>query len=311
MGRVKVIKGGIMTTIQDLGRFGYQSWGVPQSGAMDTSAFSLGNIALGNSTNAPGLECTIDGPTLKMEDDAVLCITGADMSPTIDGRPCPLWQTVYVPQGAILEFQRLRSGCRSYINFRGGLINPLILGSASAFFKEAGRQKVKSGDVLLTGNSPGGPVEVVIPEELRNIPFGNQVIRALPGPQDNLFNQEAQRVFWTSEFQVSEQANRMGYRLVGPAIKSENTLSVLSQGIPLGAIQVDGEGTPIVLLRDRQTVGGYPVIATVITVDVDLFAQLKPGDTLHFKPVMLEQAVGLLQERTNQMKAFQKLIDKI
>ncbi|MCL6448171.1 MAG: biotin-dependent carboxyltransferase family protein [Armatimonadetes bacterium] len=310
MGTVKVIDGGALTTIQDLGRFGYQSYGVPQSGAMDSFAFSLGNIALGNPENTPGLECTVSGPVLEMQSDEILCITGGDMGATVNGDPCPMWRTVHVKKGSVLSFQGLKSGCRTYICFRGGIRCPFVLGSASTFLKASmggldGRE-LRSGDFLFIEGGPAGYKEVAVPHAVRAGIVNSPEIRVLMGPQDDLFSAGAVATFLGSQYQVGVQADRMGYRLSGPAVKCGDTLSVFSQGTPLGGIQIDGEGVPIVLLRDRQTVGGYPVIATVISVDVDLFAQLKPGDMVRFAPVSLQEAATLYKERLRVKNEFRE-----
>ncbi|MHB8917529.1 MAG: 5-oxoprolinase subunit C family protein [Desulfocucumaceae bacterium] len=311
IGTVKVIDGGALTTIQDLGRFGYQAYGVPQSGAMDGCAFRLGNIALGNPENSPGLECTVAGPVLEMQDDQILCITGADMGASLDGTPCPMWRTVFAGKGSVLRFQGLKSGCRAYINFGGGISCPPVLGSASTFLMASiggmGGRELRAGDSLTTGGGTADFKDIAIPEDMRPGAGCNiQQIRVLTGPGDQLFSRQAVDVFLESRYHVSGRADRMGYRLSGPAVKNDNTLSVFSQGMPLGGVQVDGDGVPIVLLRDRQTVGGYPVIATVISVDVDLFAQLKPGDGVSFRAVTLPEAVALYRERQNRIELFKK-----
>jgi len=309
VGLVKVIEGGALTTVQDLGRFGYQSYGVPQCGALDAYSFSLGNIALGNPGNTPGLECTVTGPALEMLDDQVLCITGADLGPALDGQPCPSWRTVFAPRGLVLSFSGLKSGCRAYINFRGGIVCPPVLGSASTFLRASlggleGRE-LRPGDTFTTGGSFTVYKEVIIPEELLPPIGGSREIRALPGPGEDLFSPRGLEAFWGARYRVSHLADRMGYRLEGPPVEHQN-LSAYSRGIPLGAVQVDGEGSPIVLLRDRQTVGGYPVIATVISVDVDLFAQMLPGDEVRFRPVPLDEAVSLYRERSESLRLFKE-----
>lgn len=303
-----MIDGGALTTVQDLGRFGYQSWGVPQSGALDSYALRLGNIALGNPENCPGLECTVAGPVLEFQEDEDLCITGGDLGPVVDGLPCPMWRTVRVRRGSVLSFRGLVSGCRAYICFKGGVSCPPVLGSASTFVRASlggieGRA-LKSGDLLTVAGVPRGRTGVVIPEDMRTLAADGQEARVIMGPRDGLFSRRAVKAFLASEYRVGRQADRMGCRLEGPAVEIENTLSIYSEGMPLGGIQVDGQGSPIVLLRDRQTVGGYPVIATVISVDVDLFAQLKPGDRVRFRPVALPEAVKLLRESKEKLETL-------
>ena len=310
MGTMRVIEGGALTTIQDLGRMGYQSYGVPQSGALDFYSFSLGNSVLGNPLNTPGLECTVVGPVLEFLSDEVICITGADLGATIDGQPCPMWQTVRVNKGSVLSFQGLKWGCRAYLCIRGGIVCPSVLGSASTFVKASlggfqGRA-LKAGDLLLLGGFDEFR-ELAVPEELRINPVGETEVRVVVGPQEHLFDLPVVDLFLHSKYRVGLQADRMGYRLEGPAVLTDNTLSAFSQGMPLGGIQIDGRGSPTVLLRDRQTVGGYPVIATVIQADVDLFAQLKPGDQILFTPIAMSRATELYRERLNTLRGFREI----
>ncbi|MFZ5634391.1 MAG: biotin-dependent carboxyltransferase family protein [Bacillota bacterium] len=312
IGRVKVVDGGALTTVQDLGRPGYQSYGVPPGGAMDAAAFLLGNIALGNPENSPGLECTVVGPELEMEEDEIICITGGDLGPTLDGDPCPMWRTLQVRKGSVLRFRGLKSGCRAYVTFAGGIVCPPVLGSASTFLRASmgglsGRE-LRAGDVFFVDSSRPEKREVVIPPRIRPVIDPNPEVRVLPGPQENLFSRQAMDVFLTSGYRVGVQADRMGYRLAGPAVESSHNLSVYSRGIPLGGIQIDGEGAPIVALKDRQTVGGYPQIATVISADVDIFAQLKPGDGMQFKAVFLPEAHACYRDKMEGIRRFKETV---
>ncbi len=308
MGKIKVIEGGPLTTIQDLGRYGYQEKGVPNSGAMDPISFSLGNIALGNAANAPGLECTLPGLKLEFNDTEYICITGGDLLPILDGKSCPMWKTVKVKKGSVLTLSGIKKGCRAYVCFAGGLVCPSIMSSASTLLRAGlggynGRE-LRAGDMLAVISIPGKP-NVEVPDELRTKIFYPQEVRVIRGSGE-YFSHGANQVFLNSEYRIGMQCDRMGCRLEGPIVENSGNLSIFSQGVPLGAVQVDGEGIPTILLKDRQTTGGYPVIATVISVDICLFAHFKPGDKIFFRSISLNEATDLYRGKVSGIERFKK-----
>ncbi|KJS66095.1 MAG: hypothetical protein JL50_13145 [Peptococcaceae bacterium BICA1-7] len=314
MGLVRVIEGGALTTVQDLGRFGYQGSGIPVSGPMDRSALYLANAALGSPEGSPGLECTLSGPVLQLDSDELLCITGGELGVTLDGYPCPMWRPVPVRKNSVLSFSGPKKGLRSYICFKGGIRCPAVLGSSSTLLVASlggieGRE-LRAGDVFLTGGQSGSlPREAdrEIPAHLRtSVIEGCTEVRVLPGPQDNIFGPGARETFLASEYTVTSRADRMGYLLSGPPVPAEGLQAGYSRGIPLGGIQIDGQGLPIVALSDRQTVGGYPQIAVVISADMDLFAQLKPGDRIRFNAVTLDAAQEMWRQKILAMRQFKE-----
>jgi biotin-dependent carboxylase-like uncharacterized protein len=302
------IQPGPLTTVQDLGRFGYQQFGVPPSGALDNYAFRIGNILVGNDEGAASLEITLFGCWLRALQETTVAVTGADIAAAINGKPAPAWESIRLKSGDVLSFPQLKSGCRTYIAVARGIDVPGVMKSASTYVKAGiggfdGRA-LRAGDRVKarTGAASAAGARLAveyIPE------YENQItLRVIPGPQDNCFTGEGIHTFFTSEYIVSSHADRMGYRLVGPCIEHRNGADIISDGIPLGAVQVPGDGLPIILLADRQTTGGYTKIATVISVDIPKIAQAKPGDRVKFQRVTERQAVNLIRKYEQKMAAI-------
>jgi biotin-dependent carboxylase-like uncharacterized protein len=291
---------GLLTTVQDLGRFGYQRVGVPPSGPMDRLAFLVANRLVGNPDTAAALECTIKGPRLEVRRSAVLAVTGAPMGFTINGHEAPTWTAVRVQPGDVLAFQMASAGCRAYVAVAGGLDVPRVLGSRATYLR--GRlgglegRALQKGDALASGApADAGRESRTVPARLRPDYPGERECRVILGPQDDRFTAEGIRAFLEGPYDVTPQADRMGYRLKGPVIQHARGHDIVSDGIPLGGIQVPGEGQPIVLLVDRQTTGGYTKIATVIGVDIGAIGQTRPGHRVHFRQVTLEEAHAALR----------------
>ena len=301
MDYFEVISPGPLTTVQDSGRYGFQQYGVPTSGAMDHYALRLGNLLVGNPDNAPALEITIMGLQLRVMEDTIVAITGADLSPVVNKTPVPQWQTIRVHSGDLLAFPRPRSGARAYLSVSGGFKVQEIMCSASTYSKSAiggieGRA-LRKGDRLQTGQTD-------TPTRIRKIPdayipqYEHDIkLRVIIGPQEDRFTAEGLRTFLHSTYTVSSQADRMGYRLEGTRIEHLGGADIISDGIPLGAVQVPGDGLPIILLADRQTTGGYAKIATVISIDIPKIAQCLPGDRVTFREISLMEAHNLLKEQ--------------
>jgi len=310
MQLLELLQPGAMTTVQDLGRFGYQQYGVPSSGAMDSYAYRIGNLLVGNDEGAPSLEITLFGCRLRFLQDAAIAITGADLAPTLNGAPAPMWQTVSVNLGDTLAFPRLKSGCRAYLAVAGGIDVPRVMDSASTYIRAGiggfhGRA-LRAGDILACNPQPS-PRKVTLP--LQYLPsYVNQLeLRVTIGPQDDYFTSEGIHTFLNSTYTVSAQADRMGYRLEGPKIQHKGKADIISDGIPLGAVQVPGDGLPIILFADRQTTGGYTKIATVISADISSLAQARPGDTVTFRRVTNDEALIALRHQETKIKQVASL----
>ncbi|WCN39219.1 biotin-dependent carboxyltransferase family protein [Aneurinibacillus uraniidurans] len=316
---IRVKKPGLLTTVQDTGRFGLQKYGVLASGAMDTMALRLANLLAGNEEQAAALEITLLGPALVFEKATLVALAGGNLSPAVDGMPIPLWRPVYIPAGSTLTFGGAVSGCRTYLAVAGGICVPDVMESRSTYLRAGiggfhGRA-LQAGDVLKTGESTGwlkAPSDeaVVLPwgvsHELRPVYEENPVLRVVRGPEFECFAEESKQKFWKEPFRVTPQSDRMGYRLADVSLELTEPLEMVSSAVSFGTIQVPPEGNPIVLLADRQTAGGYPRIAQIISVDLPLIAQVKPGGYVRFEEVSLEEAQALYVKREFDMKQFKQ-----
>jgi antagonist of KipI len=299
---ITLVKPGWLTTVQDLGRYGYQQYGVPVSGAMDRRAFIIANRLVGNRDSDAGIEITVKGPELLFEREAVVAVTGADLMPSVNGIGIPLWTSVPVERGSRLVFGAHRAGARSYVAIAGGIDVPIVLGSRSThILSQTGGMKGRTlvqGDVLISG-APGAHARATIgrslPERLRPIYSTSTTLRILPGPQRFLFSEDALERLTNNPYRLSNQSDRMGYRLDGPKIAHAGAGQWISEGTAMGALQVPQDGQPILLMADRHTTGGYPKIAVVISIDLHLAAQLMPGETVQFRTTTLPAAQALMK----------------
>ena len=310
---IEILSGGVLSTIQDQGRYGYRQYGVPISGAMDRYALRTANILVGNDENAAGIEVTFYGLKLRSSTDTWIAITGGDLSPKIQDEPVPPWTSICLKKDQVLSFPRLRSGFRAYVAVRGGIDIPLLMNSRSTTVKAAfggTGGALKSGDRLKIGENPRAMKmgEGILPG--RYIPQYDTPIdlRVVLGPQSDYFPPETEEVFLNSEYTITSQSDRQGYRLTGPALKHLSSYNLITEAVWPGAVQVPGDGLPIILLADAQTTGGYPKIASVISVDLDKLGQAKPSDKIRFKSVTLEAAVNVILEQENQVKEIKKLL---
>jgi len=317
MRAFEVMSPGAFTTVQDLGRYGYQKYGVSICGAMDRFALRVGNLLVGNEEGEAAIEATVIGPKLKILGRMGVAFTGADLSPEVEGKPAPMWRALDVAEGSVLSFGAARSGCRAYLAVSGGIDFPVVMGSRSVHTRSnlggSGRALAK-GDVIQikeTGisNQESGPGvresgSRQLPEEFVPV-YGRQWnVRVVLGPQDDYFTPKGVETFLDGEYRITPQADRMGYRLIGPKIEHKSGPDILTDATPPGSIQVPGDGMPIVLLADGQTSGGYSKIATVISVDLDLLAQARPGDRVRFQRVTLTEAHRLLKAMEKKMRAL-------
>lgn len=290
----RVVEPGPLTTIQDLGRYGYQQFGIPTSGALDQFSCRVANLLVGNPENAATLEMTFLGPRLEVLSGAVMAVTGAAIPLLVNNRPQALWESFTVGRGDLIAFKPALTGVRAYVGVAGGIVVPEVMASRSTclsgkFGGLDGRALVRA-DVLSRGHVDRRLPGVSLPELFRPVFVGAHVLRALPGPQDDYFSQGLD-VFFTERFRVSSQADRMGYRLEGPAIpfKKNVPTSIITEPSLAGAVQVPPDGQPIILLVE-QTAGGYAKIATVLTPDLNVLAQARPGDLIRFRRCDLTQA---------------------
>lgn len=295
---IRVIKPGVLTTVQDSGRTGFQAKGFNVSGVMDRRAYRLGNYLVGNYTDEAVLEMSMFGGTFTFLESNYIAVTGADMGATIEGIPAPMYETIFVREGDTLTFGAAKTGMYTYVAFAGGLDIPEVLGSRSTNLKcalggFAGR-KLKAGDIL--------PFKMPLDElgdlRIQHLPIedydkNEAHIRVVLGPQDDYFTKKGIETFLSTPYRVTENTDRMGCKLDGNAIEYKDNVDIISDGIVFGSVQVPPKGTPIVMLADRQTTGGYAKIATVVSADLPLLVQRKPGDTVYFEAISAKAAEKL------------------
>ncbi|HTM04788.1 MAG TPA: 5-oxoprolinase subunit PxpB [Vicinamibacterales bacterium] len=282
---ITVLRPGLFTTVQCGSRWGRQSLGYPVSGPMDPLSHAIANLAVGNARDAAALEVTIAGPELRLEHDAMIAIAGANLSATLDGAPIPAQSPVSCRADSVLRFGERRTGARVYVAFDGGIeaeadwpVKPLVIGQVLGLRSER--------------NATGRTIRAS-----ENLPAGAATLRVLPGPQDDVAPLGALEWLVATQFAISPQSNRMGYRLKGASALSARAEEMISDGTFFGAIQVPPSGDPILLMADRQTTGGYPQVATVISADLPRAGQLAPGDRVTFELCSHADAVAALAEQ--------------
>jgi antagonist of KipI len=292
----KVMKAGLQTTVQDLGRHGFREFGVSPSGALDPYSLQMGNLLVGNDLGEAGLEAPIIGPVLMALHDVSIAICGGNQTPKINEQEIPLWKSIVIKKGQILSFGELKEGTRTYISIAGGIDVPVVLNSKSTYL--TGRfggfkgRALKEGDTLY--GSPFTRRNRFLDTKFKPIFTSPLTVRVIVGPHNDKFTSIGLKTFLTEEYVISPQSNRMGYQLTGPKIEHSNTADIISDAIPLGGIQVPASGQPIILMAEHQTTGGYSRIGTVISADISRLAQAKPGTRVRFKKIDLQTAQNLL-----------------
>ena len=303
---IRILDAGPQTTVQDLGRTGQMRYGIPPSGPVDRFAFVLANRLVGNADTAAALECTLIGPRFEITDAGAIAITGAEMPVTVNGRSAAGWSTIAVKAGDVVKLGPARTGVRSYVGVAGGLDVPLVLGSRSTYLR--GRVGGVEGRALRKGDElrvfPSGPVEPRRVEP-RAIPdyTGEPTVRAVLGPQADRFTAEGLEALFGGRYEVLPQSDRMGSRLRGPRIAHARGHDIVSDGIALGSIQVPGDGQPIVLLVDRHSTGGYTKAATICSFDIWRVGQARPGQSLRFHQIGVDEAHRLFREADRALEA--------
>jgi len=305
---IMVVKAGWLTTVQDLARYGFQQYGVPVSGAMDRYSHIVANRLIGNRDHDAALEITLKGPELLFEQDSVIAVAGADLTPSVNGIGIPLWTSLLVEAGNRLTFRARRSGARCYLAVAGGIDVPVVIGSRSTHLSShtggVNGRALAERDVLV-GGVPFPHHRTTIgrslQEKLRPIYSTAVTLRILPGPQRSSFSEQALAVLTSSPYQLSSQSDRMGYRLEGPKLAHKGSRRWISDGTAMGALQIPPDGQPILLMADRQTTGGYPKIAVVISADLHKAGQLMPGEMVSFTLITLPDAQAHMKTQWNEL----------
>jgi len=297
---LRVKNPGMFSTIQDLGRYGYSHLGISPAGAADRLSLRIANLLVGNEENAPALEMTLLGPTLEFEERRMVALAGADCDTKIGTSPVRLAEAVEVPAGGVLKCGGMRTGARSYLAVQGGFDVPAVMGSAATdvrgqFGGFQGR-RLKAGDVLPVRNGRTARTRRLKPGALDAV-YRHDTIRVTRGAQQEWFDEEAFAVLFSSPYSISDQSDRTGLRLKGEPLRPRVQSQLLTDGIPLGAMQVPQDGQPIILFVDQQTTGGYPKIANAIMADMHHVGQLRPHEQVRFHEVSIAQAITLLQEQ--------------
>ncbi|MEC0242429.1 biotin-dependent carboxyltransferase family protein [Paenibacillus dokdonensis] len=325
---LEVLKRGLLATVQDLGRKGYGKYGISSSGAMDSYACSIANWLAGNEGGEALLEITWSGFSIRFLQNTLASITGADLTPESGGISVPMWRPVIFRKGSELTFKRPVSGCRSYVAVLGGIDVPEVMGSRSTYMRAGigglkGRA-LQSGDVLKMNQtafeslcmrssvwSVEYPFQTVNWSAAPRYTYGHphQVVRVTRGREYGDFSSLALERLLQDEYIVKPESDRMGYRLKGPQLPLVTPREYVSEGVAAGTVQVPADGQPIILMADRQTLGGYPKIAQVASVDLPRVAQLPPGGSIRFHEISQSESEGLYFEQTRKMKLLKSMID--
>jgi antagonist of KipI len=309
-----VQRAGFLTSVQDAGRTGFRQFGVSTSGALDSFALRVANLLVGNDEGAAGLEITLGGLQLRFEDERIVAWCGGEFDVQIESRALPAGHVAHLQSGDELKFGRAQFGCRCWLAISGGIDVPVVLNSRStdlrANFGGIEGRTVRDGDVLPLRTWPGSPIPATgvsswtAPHDWASPATRHPNLRFIRGVDWNRFNASTLQRLTSEAFTVSADSDRMGVRFDGPELKRENEIDLISEAVAPGTIQVPPSGKPILLLGDCQTIGGYPKIAHVITVDLGVAAQLRAGDGVRFFEISLQDAHRLLIERERELERF-------
>lgn len=302
----KIIKPGLLSTIQDLGRYGFQKDGIVVSGAMDHYSLQMANLLVGNDRHEAAIEITILGPVIEFLDNVFIAITGAEADVYLDEKKIPVWSAFPVKKGQLLTFSPVKKGCRLYLAVRGGFAVRQVLRSKSTYLagkigKQLEKEDILFGKEVSFVNIRRRLTETLIPKMKNKV-----LVRVIKGPEYDRFTEQGKANFFQKAYIVTKDANRMGYRLDGaPIFQKENEPHLFSDAVTFGTIQIPSDGKPIILMAERQTTGGYPRIANVITVDLPKIAQLVPGNVVLFSEIELEEAQKLMRAQEKMIRGVE------
>lgn len=299
MTELKVRRAGMLTSVQDLGRWGFQSSGVPVAGAMDLPALRIGNAMLGNPEGAAALEVTLLGPELEVCGGGAAVFAGADLGFSVNGRAVGSWRVVELKSGDVISFTGPKNGCRGNLCFAGGVGVPLVMNSRSTYMRAKiggfeGRA-LKNGDVITTGEP--SPLwkrldGFTLPSELNPALPADAPLSLMTGLQEDLFTEEGRATLFSSEYTITSESDRMGCRLDGAKIEHVKGGDIVSDGVPLGAVQIPSHGMPIVMLADRQTTGGYTKIGVLTPLSIEALVQKMPGSAVRFRKASIDDGTA-------------------
>ena len=319
---VSVLKPGLATTVQDTGRPGYYNVGIPPSGSLDQYSSLAANLLVGNGDDAAVLECTYMGPELRFDRPATVAVTGADLPPRLNGDPRPTWETFGTEAGDVLSFDFLRSGARAYLAVSGGFDVPVALGSRSTYALGAlgglGGRALAPGDELPIGDADGVAPGRSVPAALRSTHPKHRETRVMMGLYDHRLTDEGRRAFLESEWRLTTVSDRTGFRYRGAELEFRDRVvpfgagsdpsNIVDAPYPIGSIQIPGGVEPIVLHRDAVSGGGYVMVATVISADMDAVGQSAPNNTTRFTEVDLDGALQARHDRAARLEALREAV---
>ena len=321
---VDVLAPGLASSLQDLGRPGHYDVGIPPSGALDLFSAAAANLLVGNDPSAAVLEAPYLGPRLRFAEPGLVAVTGASMPVLLNREPVPAWEALAVVEGDVLSFSHLQAGARAYVAVAGGFDVPLVLGSRSTYglgaFGGLQGRTLQAGDVLPVGPSTGGRPGARVPEELRPS-YGREVeVRVVLGLYDHRLSDAGRSTLLDTAWELTPVADRIGFRYKGATLQwkereqpfgaGSDPSNIVDAGYPIGSIQVPGGVEPIVLHRDAVSGGGYAMVGTVISADLDLVGQSAPGTRTRFRPVTLEQALEARQVRSQRLAALREAVGR-
>lgn len=306
MKALLIRKPGPFTTVQDAGRPGLRRYGIPPSGALDQFSYQVANALVGNPLTVAALEILLPGLVVEALTDCVVAITGGDLDP----QPAPMWTSFVLHRGEQIAFKKRQTGCRAYLAIRGGISTEKFLGSMSTFTKGRMGRPLQAGDTVSTADSLSRRFVATryLPVDWRPATPAQQIVRVTRGPQAEAFTARGHDTFLQSVYTISPRSDRQGLRTEGPPIEFVNGPDIISDPTPLGAIQVPGDGKPIILHRDGQVTGGYAKIATVASADLDKFGQMLAGDELRFQIVSREEALALASQARQRLNVVITLL---
>ncbi|MCD7032767.1 biotin-dependent carboxyltransferase family protein [Metabacillus sp. GX 13764] len=328
---MKILQPGLLTAIQDLGRYGYQKEGVIVSGAMDRYAARYANLLVGNPEHYGVIEMTLLGPTVEFQQDCLISLTGGDLSPKINKQTVTMWKPIFVKKGSILDFGAPVKGCRAYLAAAGGFQIKKVLGSYSTYIKAGmggfkGRAFKEHDEIPLAAHPDKieeflGKMNIKEEDAFKEAAWfteppyeiqhdGAYLVRVMEGRESGWFTEESRNAFWEGTYKLTSQSDRMGFRLEGAELQARFKKDMLSEAVAFGTIQVPANGQPIVLMADHQTTGGYPKFAQVLTVDLPILAQMKPGEKVKFIKADLAEAEKAFLEREDHIKKVQYWVKK-
>jgi antagonist of KipI len=308
-GSIHVLRPGLQTTVQDLGRWGFQAQGVPVAGPMDPFSHRLANALVGNSQNAATLEIALVGPEVEFDDHRTVAVTGAEFVVTRDADVVPHARPFVVAAGSRIRFGPRTSGARAYLAVDGGFDVPMLLGSRSTHVASRcggwiGRALLRGDRIPLglpIGRRPRTPRQIGVDHTFA----AAGVVRVMSGPERDRFSDTSLDALQSAPYAIDRESDRMGFRLNGPLLTHARGADIISNATPIGSLQVPGSGQPVLLMADRQTTGGYPKIATVISADIGIAGQAAPGDQLTFRVCSAADAISALIAAERELLAIE------